>query len=269
MLLLVLGAADGGVLISTWPTPARAWAAIDVTHTDVLAVGEYHETNDAPRVPSALKRFTRTLLPALVASGHTPRSVIAETWMVSGRCGEVEQAATTAVEKTTGRPATTEDEVTSLLDHTYALGAKNHILVIGCDDYRSMVDDAGALDADASLRLVRRKVEAKVLELRDADEGGVDGKLLLLYGGAVHNDLAPAPTWAPYSFGPTLVEATSGRYTEVDLLVPEYVEDDDDLRREPFFAPAMALAKRGLTVLIRPRPNVYLLLFAATPKAKR
>jgi hypothetical protein len=269
LLLLALGAADGGVLVSSWATPARAWAAIDLTHTDVLAVGEYHETSDAPRVPSALKRFTRTLLPALVASGHAPRSVIAETWMVSGRCGEVERQATSAVEETTNRPQSTEDELTSLLDRTYALGAKNHILIIGCDDYRSMLDDAGALDAEASLRLVRRKVEAKALELRDAAEGGVEGKLLLLYGGALHNDVAPAPTWAPYSFGPALVEATGGRYTEVDLLVPEYVEGDDDLRREAFFAPAMALAKKGQTVLIHPRPSVYLLLFAMTPKAKR
>ncbi len=31
----------------------------------ILAVGEYHEVNGAPKVPSALARFTRELLPAL------------------------------------------------------------------------------------------------------------------------------------------------------------------------------------------------------------
>ncbi len=268
-LVMVLGAADAGVQLSQWATPAQAWAAIDLSGTDVLAVGEYHETDDAPRVPSALARFTRSLLPALVASGHAPRSVIAETWMLSGRCGAVERRASAAVAKTTRRPASTADEVTGLLDRTFALGAKNHILVIDCADYRSMVDDAGALDAEASLLLVRRKVEAKALEVRENDEGGVPGKLLLLYGGALHNDVAPLAAWAPYSFGPTLVAATGGRYTEVDLLVPEYVEGDEDLRKEATFAPAMAAAKKGKTVLLHPRPDVYLLLFAATPKAKR
>ena len=43
--------------------------------------------------------------------------------------------------KTTQRPETTEDEVTTLLDRTFKMGVKNHILLIDCDDYRSMLDD--------------------------------------------------------------------------------------------------------------------------------
>jgi hypothetical protein len=260
----VLTAVDGGVepgVITTFPSSAKAWAAIDLRRTDVLAVGEYHETTGAPKVPSALAHFTRELLPVLTPR---PTSLVMETWMTKGACGTVERAATKAVEKATERPASTEDEVTTLLDRTYALGVKNHILMVSCDDYRGLLDDAGALDPEASLLLVRRKVEARAVQARDDDEAAVEGKLLLLYGGAVHNDLAPLPAWAPYSFGPALSLAMGGRYTEVDLLVPEYVEDDEDLTKERYFAPAMALAKAGKTVLIHPQPRVWLLLFAAT-----
>ncbi len=93
-----------------------------------------------------------------------------------------------------------------------------------------MVDDAGSLNAEASLLLVKRKVEAKALEVIEREEGG--------------------------------------HAVELDLLVPEYVESDEDLVNEPWCAGAMALAKRGKTVLINPHPDVYLLLFARS-KANR
>jgi hypothetical protein len=267
--LLVLTALDGGVepgVITTWPSAAKAWAAIDLSATDVLAVGEYHETTGAPKVTSAIAHFTRELLPLIAPR---PTSLVVETWMVKGTCGAVERQATAAVEKTTGRPASTEDEVTTLLDRSYAMGVKNHILVVGCDDYRAMLDDAGELDPAASLLLVRHKVEARAVQARDDEEAAVPGKLLLLYGGALHNDLAPVPPWEPYSFGPALSLAVGGRYTEVDLLVPEYVEGDEDLAKAPWFAPAMALAKSGKTVLVHPTARVWLVLFAATRRPHR
>ncbi len=268
-LLLVLTALDGGVepgVITTFSSPAKAWAAIDLSHTDVLAVGEYHERLGAPKVRSALAHFTRELLPVITPR---PTSLVVETWMTKGTCGQVERTATAAVARATERPQSTEDEVTTLLDRTFAMGVKNHILVVGCDDYRALLDDAGELDPEASLLLVRRKVEARAVQARDDEEAAVEGKLLLLYGGAVHADLAPPAQWAPYSFGPSLSLAVGGRYTEVELLVPEYVEGDEDLSKEPAFAPALALARSGKTVLVHPRPRVWWLLFAATPRRAR
>ena len=159
----------------------------------ILSVGEYHEVIGAPKVPSAIARFTKDLLPAL--KGRLA-SLVVETWMLSGQCGEPEKQATAAVAKTTQRPDTTEDEVTTLLDRTFKMGVKNHILVIDCDDYRSMLDDAGELDGEASLLLVKRKVEAKALDVLERGEGGTADRLLLLYGGALHNDLKPLPEWS-------------------------------------------------------------------------
>lgn len=229
----------------------------------ILAVGEYHEVNGAPKVPSAISRFTRDLLPAL--KGRVA-SLVVETWMLNGKCGAAEKQATAAVAKTTRRPDRTEDEVTALLDRTYAMGVKNHILLLDCDDYRSMLDDAGELDGEASLLLVKRKVEEKALDVLEREEGGTPEHLLLLYGGAIHNDLEPLEAWRTYSFGPTLSRATGGHTVELDLLVPEYVEADEDLVKQPWFAGALALSKAGKTVLVNPHPDVYLLLFARSKK---
>lgn len=267
VVLLLAAAPDAGVPTcapcSVVASPLAGLQRVLERKPAILAVGEYHEVKGAPKVPSAIARFTKTLLPALAGK---VTSLIVETWMLNGRCGAAEKQATAAVAKTTQRPDSTEDEVTTLLDRTYAMGVKNHILVIDCDDYRSMLDDAGELDGEASLLLVKRKVEEKALEVMEKEEGGTPERVLLLYGGAIHNDLEPLPEWRPYSFGQQLSRETGGHLVELDLLVPEYVEGDEDLVKEPWFAAALALSKAGKTVLINPHPDVYLLLFPRTKK---
>ena len=262
--LLLAGAPDAGCSVcEVFPSAKVAFAAAIESAPLVLAVGEYHEVIGGPKVPSAIKRFTNELLPMLKGS---VTSLVVETWMVNGQCGAVEKQATRAVAKATQRPDETEDEVTLLLDRTYAMGVKNHILIVDCDDYRAMLTDAGTLDAEESLLMVRRKVEQKAIEAREKEEGGVPGKMLLLYGGALHNDLAPTADWAAYSFGPTLSKETDGGYLELDLLVPEYVETDEDLVKEPWFAAALKLARSGKTVLVTPHAGTKLLIF---PYSKR
>lgn len=259
--LLALSAVPDCAPCTVVASPKEALTRILEKQPRILAVGEYHETKGAPKVKSALERFTREL----PLFDQRIGALVVETWMMSGQCGAAEKQATAAVAKTTQRPDSTEDELTRLLDRTYAMGVKNHILLIDCDDYRSMLDDAGELDAEASLLLVRRKVSEKVVEALEKGEVAGD-QLLLIYGGAVHNDLAPLPQWSAYAFGAELSREVEGHYVELDLLVPEYVEDDEDLLKEPWFSAAMKLSKAGKTVLVNPHPGVYLLLFPRTKK---
>lgn len=263
-LACALAAVDGGVPMFDYPTQEAALRKVLETDPLILGVGEYHELQGAPKVPSAVKRFTQ-LLPALDGGA---RSLVVETWMLNGRCGKVEKQAAQAVEKTTQRPKETEDEVTTLMGRAYDLGFVNHTLLIDCDDYRSMLDAEGELDPDASLRLMRRKVEEMALKIVEKEEAGVPGKMLVLYGGALHNDLVPIPDDEPYAFGPTLQRETKGRYVEVDLLVPEYVERDEDLLKKPWFGPALALAKKGRHVVVQPSPGVNVILFAFTKRRR-
>lgn len=262
-LLLALGAAsDGGIAV--FPDARAAFARVLERRPAVLAVGEYHEIEGAsPKVKSAVKRFATDLLPLLKGRAG---ALVLETWITNGKCGEVENQATAAVAKTTQRPATTEDELTTLLDRSFKLGLANHILLLGCDEYRSMLGADGELDGEKSLMLVRRKVEEKTLEAREKGEGGVPGRAIVLYGGALHNDLFPAEGFEGVTFGPSLREATDGGYVELDLLVPEYVENYEDLKKEPWFAEAMKLSRAGKTVLVSPGPDTRVLIF---PRTKR
>lgn len=265
---LLLAAPDagvdcGGTPCATFKSAKDAFAVVLAERPAVLAVGEYHQLEGQPKVPSGVKRFTRELLPALKGRAG---SLIVETWMVNGRCGEVEKQATQAVKQTTKRPDETEDEVTTLLSKSYALGLANHILILDCDDYRALLDGRGELDAEKTLVLVREKVEAKALEVQEKGEAGTAEKLLVLFGGAVHNDLHPAKEDEPWAFGPSLSQAVDGGYVELDLLVPEFVSDDPQLSPRPWFAPALALAAKGKVVLLSPAKGTWLLVF---PKTKR
>jgi hypothetical protein len=264
VLLVLAATADAGTpLCGTAPcqsfkTSRAAFEQVLKSNPTVLGVGEYHELQGSPKVKSAIKRFTEDMLPTLKGKAA---SLVVETWMTNGRCGEAEKQATAEVKKVTQRPDTTEDEVTTLLDRSFDNGLANHILVLTCDEYRSMLDQDGTLDSEKSLKLVRRKIEEKALEVREKEEGGLPGKLLVLYGGALHNDLVPLEDYKDYSFGPSLQAALHGGYRELDLLVPEYVEKDDDLVKEDWFAPALKLAAGGATVLVTPHPDVYMLVF--------
>jgi hypothetical protein len=248
----------------TFPDAKAAFAKILERNAVILGVGEYHETQGAPKVKSAVKRFTTELLPLLKGKAG---ALVLETWITTGKCGQVEKEAVAAVQKTTQRPASTEDELTTLLDRSNALGLKNHILLLTCDEYKSMLGDDGELDGEKSLLLVRRKIEDKADEVRDKEEAGTKGRALVLYGGAIHNDLKPAPGFEDVTFGPTFQKQTQGGYLEVDLLVPEYVEGDDDLKKESWFDEAMKLSAAGKTVLVSPGPDSYALLFARTKVA--
>lgn len=253
--LALAAAPDAGCSeCEVFASPKEAFAAVLREQPTVLAVGEYHELKSSPKVPSTLKRFTRDFVPML--KGQLAE-VVVETWMVNGRCGEVEKKATKAVAKVTQRPDETEDELTLMLDATYRLGANNHILILDCDDYRSLLKDAGTLDAEASLLMVKEKVEEKARESLEKRDGGV----VLLYGGAVHNDVQPLEEWKAYAFGPSLARDLGPKYLELDLLVPEYVVGDEDLVKELWFAPALEIAKTGKTVVVRPHAGSVFLVF--------
>ena len=255
------GVVCGDSVCQTFPNPRAAFAKLLERQPVVLGLGEYHEVQGMPKVKSAIKRFTEVMLPQLKGRAS---ALIVETWITTGRCGAVEKKAVQEVAKVTQRPATTEDEVTTMLTRSYELGIENHILTLSCDEYASMVGADGELDASKSLEMVRSKVQAKAEELRERDLAGLPGKPLILYGGAFHNDLYPADGAEDFSFGPALHRLVGAGYLELDLLVPEYVEKDDDLAKAPWFKPAMKLSASGKTVVVEPRPGSVTLIFPRT-----
>ncbi len=236
----------------------------------IIAFGEYHETNaDAQKkgkgkvVPSALRRFKDQLLLGLSESSS---DLVLETWITDGNCGKQETAAVQDVKKTTQRPETTEDDLVTLVKQCKAAGVTPHILKLSCDDYKSLLG-GGEVDYEKLLKLITELMQKKVVEISRRREKDGSHKHVLIYGGALHNDVNPKPELAAFSFGPALQKTFGQGYVEIDLYVPEFVERDPSLVKEPWYAEYKKRSRSNSalpdrTVVIKRNPNSYILLFS-------
>jgi hypothetical protein len=232
----------------------------------VLGVGELHQTTSTQAISSSLGRFTREIWPLLASRAS---DLIVETWVTDGACGRAESGTVDQVGKTTERPAATESEIVTLLQRAKASGARPHVLKIDCADYRLLAGgggrgrDEGALDFQRMLALIRRKLEGQVAGVLATRPAADAGKLVVVYGGALHNDLHPDPSLAPFSYGVATFRATLGRYRELDLYVPEYLERTPTMHKEPWFGAWRAAAQPGKLVTIRCSSASMILVFPA------
>ena len=109
--------------------------------------------------------------------------------------------------------------------------------------------------------LIEHKLEAKVNAVLASRPAADAGKLTVVYGGALHNDLHPDPALAPFSYGARAFHATAGRYRELDLYVPAYVERKPAMRGEPWFPLWQRALAPGRPVLIRRSPDSFIVVF--------
>jgi hypothetical protein len=240
----------------TFATPGAAVSAFLDGATGVVAFGELHQTAKTAGVRSTLARFTDEVLPAIA-----PRAahLIVETWVSRGSCGEPEKRVTEDVARTTERPPQTENEIVRLLRRARELGVAPHVLDVDCHEYATLqVGDH--VDYDRLLKLTRAHLQ-RAIEQGLALPRPADRPLVLVYGGALHNDLAPAPALGGYSFGPDVDRLTGGAYREVDLYVPELVSALPALRTEPWYAAWVAARRPGRTSLIRRAPRSAVVVF--------
>ena len=239
---------------ATYPSAAAAVQALLAAKPRVVAFGEYHQQKKTAGIPSALRHFTREILPALRAAGAT--DLVAETWITTGSCGEVERKAVARVDKTTQRPASTENEVVTLLRQAKALGIEPRILQVACKDYQAIFG-SGRLDFDRLLRLTRDQLETQIRAALQRS----GSRLVASYGGALHNDLHPPADFAPYAFGEAVARAVDGKYLEIDLYVPEYIEKDASIQREPWYEQYRRAYRPKLIIVIQRGPESYALVF--------
>ncbi len=145
------------------------------------------------------------------------------------------------------------------------LSIEPHALEPTCEEYQAVLD-AGSADIARLLTLVAdttaREVE-KVLSRAGSDPN----QIVVVYGGAIHNDATPSPERADWSFGPRFEERTGGRYVELDLIVPEFIKDTDTWRALPWYSHYDATRDGASAVLFRPAPHSFVLIFPRTPAA--
>jgi hypothetical protein len=207
---------------------ASAAEALGADPGGVIAFGEIHQTRKTAGVRSALARFTDEILPVLAP--HAAHLIV-ETWVATGACGESEKRVTEDVARTTERPAETENEIVTLLKRAKSLGVAPHVLGVGCDEYQALAGAGGVVDYDRLLSITAQHLERAIRQAVALPRGGAR-PLVIVYGGALHNDLHPEPALAKYSFGPAVFSLLRGAYREVDLYVPEMADTTPALRAE-------------------------------------
>ncbi len=247
--------------------PSAAAALVEVvsrTKPRAIGFGEFHQQEKTADILSALERFSGTLLPVL---GGKASDLIVETWVAEGACGEQEKKVVIEVEHVTERPKETENETIRLLKRAKSLGIQPHILEVECEDYQKVQDADGGIDYLALLELVARRLEDKGKAALKAQTS--KDRLVAIYGGAIHNDAEPAEMWKTVSFAPLVKDVAGDEYVEVDLYVPEFIENSKLVRDEPWFPLFKRIASKDKAALIELGPNSFIIVFRKGVESRR
>jgi hypothetical protein len=226
----------------------------------VLAIGEAHAQKGAT-ASSAAKRFTEDLLPALTGRAS---DLLVELMMPPTGCADAAAEVRKKQAPATSRQAeTNQNEYVTMGDRARALGIVPDLLRPSCADM-DLVRSAGDQAIEASLELIARLCGTQALRLvdRDARSDADTDKAVVVYSGMLHNDLSPPPERAKWSYAPALDARVGGRLVSIDLVVPEFIVDDDTWRSLPWYA-HYDRAKLGSRVtLFKLADRSYVLVFA-------
>lgn len=254
--------AAGTLTCFTFDSAASAFRWILSGAPTVVAVGEAHAQKGTETTASATKRFTEELLPVLAGKAS---DLLVEAWAGNAKCRtEVAAVASAQAPVKQAQAETNGSEYLALGNKAKALGVTPWLLEPTCEDYAELAD-AGADVVGASLALIKRLTQADVVKRVRRNEAASNGKLVVTYGGAMHNDLFPDEALRAYTFGPELLRSTGGRYVELDLIVPSYVKDTDSWKKLPWYdAWKRSPGSKDTVTLYRLGEASFVLLFAET-----
>lgn len=199
----------------------------------VVAVGEAHAQRGTT-VASSARHFTDQLLPLLAGRAS---DLLVELMNPPAGCAPTTEVVRKQQSVVTRQQAPTDQgEYAAMGARARELGIVPDLLRPTCADLEA-VKGAGEDAVSASLEMIARLTKKQVEALldRDARTPGEEGKLVVTYGGAIHNDPEPAPERAGWAFGPALSAYARGRYVAVDLYVPELMDDTEAWRKLPFY----------------------------------
>jgi hypothetical protein len=250
-------AACGPLACKLFDTPEQAFLAVLEQQPQVLAIGEAHAQKGSEGVQSSTARFTNGFLPLL--SGRAT-DLILELMVPNPQCKkEVKEVAKRQKPVTEPQAESNQNEFLVLARRAQELKVAPHVLRPSCADFDE-ITKAGDGDVAVMLAMIARLTTAMAKPLVDRNGAG-SGKLVVAYGGALHNDVEPRAGREAMSFGPELKTHTGGRYVELDLIVPEFIKDSETWRALPWyehFDPKRAPEK---TTLFNPIPGSYVLIF--------
>jgi hypothetical protein len=185
----------------------------------LIAFGEAHAPASFSGA-STVRRFTQDLLPTI--SDGASHLLLELLNPPKEGCQKEKAAAQKESEKiTAGQSKQNQNEYLTLGAATRKLGVVPDILWSSCEDLAFIASPEGGVVA---MMETIAKLSEKTLkeQLRSTRPGR---PLVLAYGGALHNDVAPREGREAWSYGPQMIDDTKGRYLEIDLVIPELISD--------------------------------------------
>jgi hypothetical protein len=248
----------GPLACQLYDTPEQAFLAVLAQQPQVLAVGEAHAQKGSEGVPSSTSRFTTSFLPLL--SGRAT-DLILELMVPNPSCKKeaVKEVRKRQQPVTEPQADNNQNEFLVLARRAQELKVAPHVLRPSCADFDE-INQAGDNDVAVMLAMIARLTAAMAKPLASRN-GANAGKLVVAYGGALHNDLEPRAGREAFSFGPELKAHTGGRYVELDLIVPEFIKDSDTWRALPWYPHFDPKRAPDKTTLYNPSPGSYVLIF--------
>jgi hypothetical protein len=256
------GVPCGDLGCAQFDSPREAFLAAIAGDPAVVAIGEAHAPKGAT-VTSAAKRFTEDLLPGL---GGRASDVLVELMMPPKGCADAAaEVRKKQAPATTQQAPTNQNEYVVLGERARAMGIVPDMLRPSCADMDG-VNHAGDRAIEASLEMIARLSAEQAGKLidRNARSDADRAKAVVVYGGMLHNDLDPPPERASWSYARALDAKAAGRFVAVDLVVPEFIVDDDTWRSFPWFAHYDRAKLGGKTTLFRVGDKSFVLVFPET-----
>jgi hypothetical protein len=252
----------GSIPCTLFATPAEAFASVLALKPSVLALGETHAQKEAAHVPSAAQHMTKEFLPLLAGVAS---DLVLEIWVANSDCTanqkkQIQQVATAQREVTKTQAPQNQTNFVNLFMAARKTGVTPHFLKPSCETYGEILG-AGAGDIDFMLRMIARLSREGI-----AAYAKDNTKLVVAYGGSMHNDAEPRAGREAWAYGPA-VKASTARYVEVDLVVPEFISDSEAWRAQRWYPHYTAGAQGTKTVLYTVSESSFALLFPPSPAA--
>lgn len=239
-------------------TAARAFDYLLRREPLVVGIGEAHQPSELGHIRGSARRFGEELLPVLEGRAS---HLIVELLSPNPACQE-----TTREVRQAHRPVTqtqsrnNQDDYVALGHRARALNIEPFVLSPSCEEYRAITsagDDAITQTLTTIATITSRMLRAALVKNQAAGQA----RIVLAYGGALHNDVSPEQRRATWSYGPELSAFTRGRYLELDLIVRELIKDNDVWRALPWYEHFEPELHPDASVVMRWGPQSYVLFF--------
>jgi hypothetical protein len=246
-------------------TAARAFHYLLQKEPLVVGIGEAHAPPELGHIRGSARRFGEELLPTLEGRAS---HLIVELLSPNSDCQETTREVREAHKPVTqSQSRNNQDDYVALGHRAKALHIEPFVLTPSCDEYRAITsagDDAIAQTLTTIATITSRMLRAALVKNQAAGQA----RVVLAYGGALHNDVTPQSSRAAWSYGPELSAFTGGRYLELDLIVREFIKDNDVWRALPWYEHFKPELYPDASVVMRWGPQSYVLFFPRSSPAE-